>query len=88
MLYIICQEGINDNDRRKLLDCAKLSLEESQAIGNLANMGVRLVPYIDSSEKKAAQELRVKILSQMSFTVVIESPPSSVTSFRLGTILV
>ncbi|KAI8614150.1 Sec1-like protein [Chytriomyces sp. MP71] len=42
MLYIIAQEGIHDMDRKRLLDAAKLSLEDSQAITNLGLLGVRL----------------------------------------------
>ncbi|KAJ3123490.1 vacuolar sorting protein VPS33/slp1 [Nowakowskiella sp. JEL0407] len=42
MIYITSQGGIQDVDRRRLLDLAKLSLEESQAITNLNYFGVRL----------------------------------------------
>lgn len=42
MTYIISKDGIADADRSKLLSCAQLSLEESQAITNLHLMGVKL----------------------------------------------
>ncbi|KAJ3179292.1 vacuolar sorting protein VPS33/slp1 [Geranomyces variabilis] len=42
MLYIIAQNGIDDEERRRLLGYAKLSLEESQAITNLSYWGVRM----------------------------------------------
>ncbi|KAJ3019493.1 vacuolar sorting protein VPS33/slp1 [Thoreauomyces humboldtii] len=42
MLYIIAQNGIEDDERRRLLGYAKLSLEESQAITNLSYWGVRM----------------------------------------------
>ncbi|KAJ3382670.1 vacuolar sorting protein VPS33/slp1 [Lobulomyces angularis] len=58
MLYIICQDGINDNDRRKLLEYAKLSIEECQAITNLSLLGLRLVPLTTSLEKKQVADLR------------------------------
>ena len=57
MLYIICQEGISDVDRRKLLEYAKLNPEECQGITNLSLLGLRLIP-LDAKEKKAAQLLK------------------------------
>ncbi|KAI9346257.1 dynein heavy chain and region D6 of dynein motor-domain-containing protein [Obelidium mucronatum] len=51
MLYIIAQEGIHDMDRKRLLDAAKLSLEDSQAITNLGYMGVRLSTNQDKKKK-------------------------------------
>ncbi|KAJ3184458.1 Syntaxin-binding protein 1 [Gaertneriomyces sp. JEL0708] len=42
MLYIISRNGISDSDRQKLMEQAKLSLEESQAVHNLSMLGVRL----------------------------------------------
>lgn len=42
MIYIIAYEGIPDLERRKLLENAKLSLEETQAINNLAILGVKM----------------------------------------------
>ncbi|TPX45932.1 hypothetical protein SeMB42_g00060 [Synchytrium endobioticum] len=41
-LYIIAQEGIQDDARRRLLEHARLSAEESQGITNLSILGVRL----------------------------------------------
>lgn len=42
MACVVAQNGISDSDRQKLLDHAKLSLEESQAVHNLSMLGVRL----------------------------------------------
>ena len=42
MIYIIAYEGIQDMERRRLLENAKLSLEETQAINNLGIIGVKL----------------------------------------------
>lgn len=47
MLYIICKEGISDADRAKLLSCARLTLEDSQAITNLSLLGIRLSAFND-----------------------------------------
>ncbi|KAJ3286901.1 vacuolar sorting protein VPS33/slp1 [Rhizoclosmatium sp. JEL0117] len=51
MLYIIAQEGIQDMDRKRLLDAAKLSLEDSQAITNLGYLGVRLSTNQEKKKK-------------------------------------
>jgi hypothetical protein len=53
MLYIIAQEGIQDADRRRLLEVSKLPVEDSQAITNLNYFGVRLST---NSDKKAARK--------------------------------
>ncbi|KAI9145008.1 Sec1-like protein [Paraphysoderma sedebokerense] len=42
MLYIISKEGVQDEDRRKLLDHARISLELAESITNLALLGVKL----------------------------------------------
>ncbi|KAI9092656.1 Sec1-like protein [Phlyctochytrium arcticum] len=57
MLYIITQNGIEDDERRRLLGYAKLSLEDSQAITNLNFLGVRLSK---SKDKKQNQDERGK----------------------------
>lgn len=51
MIYIIAFEGIQDMERRRLLENAKLSLEETQAINNLGVIGVKL-SNPNSSQKK------------------------------------
>ncbi len=51
MIYIIAFEGIQDMERRRLLENAKLSLEETQAINNLGIIGVRL-SNATSTQKK------------------------------------
>ncbi|KAJ3409160.1 vacuolar sorting protein VPS33/slp1 [Chytridiales sp. JEL 0842] len=57
MLYIIAQEGIQDADRRRLLEVSKLQVEDSQAITNLNYFGVRLSV---NSDKKSARNLKDK----------------------------
>ena len=42
MLYIISSEGIQDNERRRLLEQSALSLDDSQALVNLAALNVKL----------------------------------------------
>ena len=42
MIYIIACEGVQDMERRRLLENAKLSLDETQAINNLGIVGVKL----------------------------------------------
>lgn len=42
MLYIIAKEGVKDEDRKKLLEHAKISSEEVNAITNLSLLGVKL----------------------------------------------
>ncbi|KAJ3027855.1 UNVERIFIED_CONTAM: vacuolar sorting protein VPS33/slp1 [Siphonaria sp. JEL0065] len=56
MLYIIAQEGIHDMDRKRLLDAAKLSLEDSQAITNLGYLGVRLSTNQDKKKKLSKEK--------------------------------
>ncbi|KAI9207262.1 Sec1-like protein [Polychytrium aggregatum] len=57
MLYIIASGGIQDMERRKLLEHASLSLEESQAITNLSYLGVRLSA---NSDKPSAADTAKK----------------------------
>ena len=50
MIYIIAYEGISDLERRRLLENAKLSLEETQAINNLSVLGVKLTSATSKRE--------------------------------------
>ncbi|KAJ3270376.1 vacuolar sorting protein VPS33/slp1, partial [Borealophlyctis nickersoniae] len=56
MLYIISLDGIQDAERRRLFEHARLSLEESQAITNLSMLGVRLSAPLD--KKKGEKDER------------------------------
>ena len=58
MLYIICQDGIQNADKRKLVEYAKLSSQDIQAINNLCYMGLRLTPPVDSKEKQATEDAK------------------------------
>ena len=51
LLYIVAQEGIQDSDRRRLLEVSKLSLEDAQAITNMSIMGVRLTAAVKGHVK-------------------------------------
>ncbi len=42
MVYIIASEGVPDLERRRLLENAKLGLDETQAINNLGILGCKL----------------------------------------------
>lgn len=53
MLYIIGKEGVRDEDRRKLFEHARISSDWSNAITNLALLGVKLT-------QNAKQKNRVK----------------------------
>ncbi len=43
MLYIMYKNGILEEDRRKLLAHARITLEENDAINNLLLFGVKLI---------------------------------------------
>ncbi|KAJ3195406.1 vacuolar sorting protein VPS33/slp1 [Irineochytrium annulatum] len=51
ILYIIAQEGIQDGDRRRLLEASKLSIEDAQAITNLNFLGLKLSTSTDKKKK-------------------------------------
>ncbi|KAG5458889.1 MAG: Sec1-like protein, partial [Olpidium bornovanus] len=57
-LYIISKEGVQDDDRRKLLDHARISAAESSAITNLTLLGVRLskAPKIGKIKEKKKEK--------------------------------
>ncbi len=50
MLYIIAQGGVHDTDRKRLLDQAKISVEEAQSLTNLSYLNVKLSS--DGGKKK------------------------------------
>ncbi|CAG8566658.1 2719_t:CDS:10 [Funneliformis caledonium] len=51
MLYIMYKNGILEEDRRKLLEHARITLEENDAINNLLLFGIKLI-RVQSSLKK------------------------------------
>jgi hypothetical protein len=67
ILYIVAQEGIQDSDRRRLLEVSKLNPEDSQAITNLSHMGVRLTAASNKSSKNNAVRLRSGIVHGITF---------------------
>jgi syntaxin-binding protein 1 len=42
MLYIVSKSGIKDDDRRKLLGHANISVDLAESITNMAMLGVKL----------------------------------------------
>lgn len=44
MLYLISRDGISDEERRKLVQSARLSPEEAESLTNLSFLGHRLTP--------------------------------------------
>ncbi|KAI9104095.1 Sec1-like protein [Phlyctochytrium arcticum] len=42
LLYIISKNGVSDTERQRLVDRAKLTMEEQQAVHNLSMLGIRL----------------------------------------------
>ncbi len=61
MLYIIGKEGVRDTDRRQLLDHAQATSEETNAITNLALLGVKLSQtgkQKDSKKKSSSKKAK------------------------------
>ncbi|EPZ31820.1 Sec1-like 2 domain-containing protein [Rozella allomycis CSF55] len=54
ILFIISREGVNDNDRKKLLDIAKIPFDDANAITNLALLGIKLSK--SSGKKKVSKK--------------------------------
>lgn len=60
MIYIISQEGIKDTDRKKLMDIAKLSMDEQAAISNLRYLGVTLLKGAKSQTNSKVDKKKKK----------------------------
>jgi len=56
MIYIISQEGIKDQDRKRLMDLAKISNQEQAAIANLFYLGVTLNKASKGHKKKESKK--------------------------------
>lgn len=52
ILYIISQEGIKDQDRKRLMELAKISLQEQATIANISSLGVTLNKGAKGKSKK------------------------------------
>ncbi len=50
LLYVICKEGISDKERQQLIDSAQFTIEETKALTNLGQLGVRLSPTMDKKQ--------------------------------------
>ena len=57
MLYIIGKEGVRDEDRRKLLEHARISSDQTNSITNLALLGIKLS---QNQKQKNRNKNRVK----------------------------
>jgi len=51
MLYVISQEGLKDSDRKRIMDLAKVSHRDQNAITNLKYLGVSLVRAAKGNKK-------------------------------------
>ncbi|KAJ3374088.1 vacuolar sorting protein VPS33/slp1 [Allomyces arbusculus] len=60
MMYVISKEGVQDDDRRKLLDHANISVELAEAITNLARLGVALQSKPKKRDKKDDKKKKKK----------------------------
>ncbi|KAJ8327543.1 hypothetical protein BDV3_003364 [Batrachochytrium dendrobatidis] len=56
IIYIIAMDGIEDVERRRLLETAKLSVEDSQAITNLSYFNIQLSPGQLSPSKMKSKD--------------------------------
>ena len=63
MVYIIAMEGIQDNERRRLLETAKIPIEDAQAITNLALFGVQLSPGQIITKSKSKDRVSVNYIT-------------------------
>lgn len=55
MLYVISQGGVKDQDRKRLMDLAKVSIQDQKAIANLFHLGVTI-----NKGKKAKKDTKKK----------------------------
>jgi len=55
MIYVISQGGVKDQDRKRLMDLAKISVAEQKSIANLYHLGVQI-----NKPKKAKKDTKKK----------------------------
>jgi len=60
MIYIISQEGIKEQDRKRLMDLAKISNQEQNSIANLYYLGVNLMKGAKGKRKNASKKSKKK----------------------------
>jgi hypothetical protein len=60
MIYIASQEGVQKNEIDKLIDLAKISLEDQASIINLKHLGVSLLKKIDKKNTKKSKDKKQK----------------------------
>jgi syntaxin-binding protein 1 len=60
IIYIISQEGIKDQDRKRLMELAKISLQEQATIANISCLGVTLNKGAKGKSKKESKKKKNK----------------------------
>jgi len=60
IIYIISQEGIKDQDRKRLMDLAKISPAEQATIANISSLGVTLNKGAKGKSKKDSKKKKSK----------------------------
>lgn len=56
MIYVISQGGLKDQDRKRLMDLAKISVPEQKAIANLYHLGVAINKTVTKKAKKETKK--------------------------------
>lgn len=60
IIYIISQEGIKDQDRKRLMELAKISVQDQAAIANISALGVTLNKGAKGKSKKESKKKKKK----------------------------
>lgn len=60
IIYIISQEGIKDQDRKRLMELAKVSVQDQAAIANISALGVTLNKGAKGKSKKESKKKKKK----------------------------
>lgn len=60
IIYIISQEGIKDQDRKRLMELGKISLQEQATIANISSLGVTLNKGAKGKSKKDVKKKKNK----------------------------
>ncbi|KYQ92769.1 Sec1-like family protein [Tieghemostelium lacteum] len=69
MIFIISQEGIKDQDRKKLMDLANLSQDEQSSVANLFYLGVTLLKGAKGKQKLQINKARKAESGDVPFEV-------------------
>lgn len=63
IIYIISQEGIKDQDRKRLMELAKMSIQDQAVIANISALGVTLNKGAKGKSKSKKDTKKKKVLS-------------------------